>query len=272
MEPVSLQENQYTPLKTASSLQYLRLLPGEGAIHSNTEYADPIHCDIFEATVEDAVSYTALSYVWGTDDASKTISCNGSSYLTIRPNLYNALCRIRDFREARILWVDAICIDQSNVSERNHQVAQMTQIYSNAGKLSVSLGLDDGKKTVLTIMLVKRLAAKEKNGGTSTELVPGVVTTHASKRLLLKFLETIWLKRTWVIQERVLGLEMEGDSATEILVGPYTLLWSELYRCCETVKERVYDLYTNFDLSDVEAIKIAADRILFVHRFIAVNY
>jgi hypothetical protein len=64
----------------------------------------------------------------------------------VRENLWLALKQLaprRPSREARVLWVDAICINQDDISERNHQVAQMGGIYSMASTVRVWLGPGD---------------------------------------------------------------------------------------------------------------------------------
>jgi hypothetical protein len=65
------------------------------------------------------------------------IILNGSIF-PITYNLEQALRSLRDGNggSARTLWVDAICIHQSNISERNHQVAQMPEIYSGATRVN----------------------------------------------------------------------------------------------------------------------------------------
>jgi hypothetical protein len=74
--------------------------------------------------------YDALSYMWG-PGVTKPIEINGS-ICEIRENLSQALVHLRLANQTRVLWVEAICIDQESVEERKHQVAQMGKIYSKA--------------------------------------------------------------------------------------------------------------------------------------------
>ena len=63
--------------------------------------------------------------------------------LKVTPNLEEALRSLRDDSEggqSRTLWVDAICINQTDTLERNHQVAQMQEIYADAQQVIVWLG------------------------------------------------------------------------------------------------------------------------------------
>ncbi|KAE9367276.1 HET-domain-containing protein, partial [Stipitochalara longipes BDJ] len=87
--------------------------------------------------------YEALSYTWGKPEDVKEIELNGYP-VKIRENLWSALVNLRDAREERVLWVDAICINQPDVDERNRQVQLMAHIYSRAKEVIVWLGtLDD---------------------------------------------------------------------------------------------------------------------------------
>ncbi|KAK1856100.1 ankyrin repeat and sam domain containing protein 6 [Colletotrichum chrysophilum] len=100
---------RYSPLDLAGrSFRLLMLHQG---------MAGEISCNIFEASLESdsAMPYEALSYAWGSTDQSETITANGK-ILHVTKNLYSALGHLRN-KENRILWVDAICIDQTNLQE-----------------------------------------------------------------------------------------------------------------------------------------------------------
>ncbi|KAH8746056.1 heterokaryon incompatibility protein-domain-containing protein [Hyaloscypha sp. PMI_1271] len=112
----------------------LRLLKGN--------FTDAIQCELFEGWIsqsEGGMSYEALSYTWGTIQMTAQITVDGS-IMHVTSNLYAALRHLRFEDKDRILWIDAICIDMHNMSERNHQVQQMTYIYSEAEQIVVWLG------------------------------------------------------------------------------------------------------------------------------------
>lgn len=75
----------------------------------------PIECEIFETYLHQAegVPYEALSYVWGTRHSEEMISVDGCLF-EVTENLYQALVYLRRSDEDRVLWIDAICIDQSH--------------------------------------------------------------------------------------------------------------------------------------------------------------
>lgn len=100
--------------------------------------------DIVECSLEivhqcTAPPFNALSYHWGPPDSRKYIFCDGKK-LAVMENCEAALRRLRNSFSGRHLWVDAICIDQRNMTEKNHQLRMMGYIYSAAKEVIVWLG------------------------------------------------------------------------------------------------------------------------------------
>ncbi|KAF2809226.1 heterokaryon incompatibility, partial [Mytilinidion resinicola] len=85
-------------------------------------------------------SFDALSYVWGPPTSSHHILLNDHS-VPITKNLHTVLLRLRS-DELRILWIDQLCIDQSNLEERSSQVRLMGKIYESAKEVVMWLGPD----------------------------------------------------------------------------------------------------------------------------------
>ncbi|KAF1833490.1 HET-domain-containing protein [Decorospora gaudefroyi] len=109
-------------------------------VHEDPPNLDnPISCTIHVVSREDAPSYVALSYVWGDEADVHTILLDGKPF-TVRRNLWDFLMQWRRHGKKGYLWIDALCIDQSCVGERNHQVAMMGQIYSKAALVISWLG------------------------------------------------------------------------------------------------------------------------------------
>ncbi|OAG14674.1 hypothetical protein CC77DRAFT_896702, partial [Alternaria alternata] len=115
----------------AKSFRSLSLLP---------EQQTPLHCNLTETCLDTTPSsYYALSYCWGANHSPVQIICN-SHPLLVTPNLHSVLFEYRRRETGIPLWVDAICIDQSNITERTSQVRMMDQIYSEAECVVVWLG------------------------------------------------------------------------------------------------------------------------------------
>jgi hypothetical protein len=103
---------------------------------------DPIYGELEHVSLSAKHSYEALSYVWG--DASDTSSMILDRTLyPITKNLECALRYLRSKEAPRVLWVDAICINQDDQDEKSEQVPMMGEIYSGATKVYAWLGEAD---------------------------------------------------------------------------------------------------------------------------------
>ncbi|CCT64715.1 related to heterokaryon incompatibility protein [Fusarium fujikuroi] len=90
-------------------------------------------------------AFEALSYVWGGqhDPVAATIEGKASKYLGIiklGKNLATALRHLRYQDKERVLWVDAICINQNDDTERATQVLRMSSIYQDCSRVVIWLG------------------------------------------------------------------------------------------------------------------------------------
>jgi hypothetical protein len=107
------------------------------------EWEHPICCHLSSVSLGSKPDYEALSYTWGTDKKTRDITINGRPF-PVRKNLYTILKRLRRHvvGEDLVLWIDAICINQSNsaMAERTSQVKMMTTIYSSCRQVLVWLG------------------------------------------------------------------------------------------------------------------------------------
>ncbi|KAF2824444.1 HET-domain-containing protein, partial [Ophiobolus disseminans] len=83
--------------------------------------------------------YRCLSYTWGESPAEHQILLNGDTFC-VRKNLFEFLEIAVRLLSYDLLWVDAICIDQTNVTERGHQVKRMDIIYKGAVQVLIWLG------------------------------------------------------------------------------------------------------------------------------------
>ncbi|PMD45975.1 HET-domain-containing protein [Hyaloscypha variabilis F] len=126
----------YRPLAESEEIRLLELQPDH-------QHHGIIKCMLQHVMIPSSLPYEALSYMWG-PQKYKTIELNGKPF-QIRENLWQALSHFRLGAEPRTMWIDAICINQEDISERNHQVMQMGIIYSQASRTIVWLGLADSQ-------------------------------------------------------------------------------------------------------------------------------
>lgn len=102
------QRYQYSRIDLATDAIRLVKLP-------KGDQGEPIRYQIFETYLNQAegIPYEALSYVWGNRQSADMIWLDGYPF-EVTENLYEALMHLRRPNEDRVLWIDAICIDQSH--------------------------------------------------------------------------------------------------------------------------------------------------------------
>ncbi|KAF5708794.1 het-domain-containing protein [Fusarium mundagurra] len=121
----------YKPLDTRDfPIRILQVQPGD--------ISDSLSCKLENYANATEQSWTCLSYTWGNEPPTREIMINGVTF-PVRSNVYNFLQEARRRRLAN-LWIDSICINQSDVEERNSQVELMSRIFSEAKLVIVWLG------------------------------------------------------------------------------------------------------------------------------------
>ncbi|KXJ89330.1 heterokaryon incompatibility protein-domain-containing protein [Microdochium bolleyi] len=167
--PMAMAPFVYLPLETDGHvIRLVTLLPGDFDDDLQVELAQarlspppPTHPVVAEedrskSRQEDQKQYadghyTALSYVWGSTEDPKHISVReeggSSGTLVVTRNLEEALRYLRHAQEPRVMWIDAICINQADMDERSRQVVFMARLYNTARDVVVWLGpdKDDGE-------------------------------------------------------------------------------------------------------------------------------
>lgn len=133
-----LQVYKYRPLRNPSThIRLLYLLPRscKGKVAGERSIA----CELISYQVEQAPAYIGLSYTWGNGSSRRPIAIAGR-VLHITEALFIALEHQREANKTLIMWVDAICINQVDGSEKSRQVQQMGRIFSGAAMVLAWLG------------------------------------------------------------------------------------------------------------------------------------
>ncbi|KAK8029952.1 hypothetical protein PG993_011243 [Apiospora rasikravindrae] len=124
---------QYQALSSARSTRLITLFP---ALQNESD----IHIELWESSIVSKVEYEALSYTWGDQVPTRDVICNGMA-LKITQNVDQALRRLRGNEcQQRTLWIDALCINQQDETEKAAQVSVMGLVYSRAKQVNVWLG------------------------------------------------------------------------------------------------------------------------------------
>ena len=177
-----MSQYSYSPLPSGSdSIRLLRLMP-------HKDETANIQCELFEYPLQNLYGthlYEALSYVWGDSDEKLPIFIQKDSF-NVTVNLHAALSRLRNHSIERILWVDAICIDQTNQKEKEHHLQFMGKIYGQANRVTVWLGEaeDDSNQALEAI----RTVAEDE----STDI------SNNSQKAIFALLQRRWFERIWV--------------------------------------------------------------------------
>jgi Heterokaryon incompatibility protein (HET) len=181
---------------------------------------DDISCVLSTVSLETKPTYEALSYVWGNEKEVNKVALRGPALLgdimfKVKPNLFAALKDLRDEKNDRILWVDAICINQKDEAERTKQVGFMGMIYSNTSHLLISLGLadEDSDAAMDFVIKVERKLPRPSWEGYQDDalLVIDGELKNTSNAASLKAFERLcnrpWFSRGWIIQEAPLPVK-----------------------------------------------------------------
>ena len=273
----SMPSSLYSRLpESQPSIRLLSLFPA-------TEETALISCLLKTVPLDGCPQFEALSYVWGDAKVTKTITVEGHSFhATV--NLADALFHLRYADRPRLMWIDAVCIDQSNLIEREHQVALMGRIYTSADEVVVWLGKDDhqmikadlGMATIRAFGEDSRLHwDQEREQGIEKNLLDSV---HIAS--LCDLLQRPWWDRVWTVQELVLGrcTSFVCGNATcsgEAMLQAAGNFMSHINTCCQhntmgfpnTLVERAYE--ANFLLtarSQRPTISLVNLMVMFRHR------
>lgn len=204
---------RYDPLDhQLHEIRLLNILPGE--------VGSTIRCTLSHVSFDTAPGFTALSYCWGDLEDGHSVLVNGCQ-VKVTANLKTAIWELRRRKET-VIWVDALCINQKDDSERGHQVALMGQIYSQSTKTISWLGQDDEKIAVRVFEFMRLLATRRPL--TDFEKAMKAIRRGNGKQQLpstwlafVTFYKLPYWRRTWIIQELALS------SNCTIAWGPYSL-------------------------------------------------
>ncbi|CZR64159.1 uncharacterized protein PAC_14056 [Phialocephala subalpina] len=213
----------YKPLD--ASKNEIRILMLHSSIKDDNE---PVRATLQHVAMEDDVNpgaiarmapalrlFKALSYTWG--DASKKVNITLDGHqCPVTENLFAALKNVRNSNKAAIAanahtgkgvvscwWIDAICINQDDVLERNSQVAMMTMIYKRSHGVHVWLG-DADEDSDMAMDLIEKIAKYRPVGPGDKEIVyPDCNMEEKVKhwKALTRLFQRPWWNRVWIRQE-----------------------------------------------------------------------
>ncbi|KAK3323319.1 heterokaryon incompatibility protein-domain-containing protein [Cercophora scortea] len=194
------QFSEYTILEERH-FRLLHLLPRKKTAESEPPM---IECKLEVAHLDLPNSFEALSYVWGSPHETRPILLEGHVFHCTK-SLHTALSRLVLEDKTRVLWVDAICIDQSDLDERAEQVKHMRYIYQEADAVLSFLGDPfDGIHAAIEYLCAAADDASIHLNPKHEHFI-SVNNMDASSDQLSEYIVRLfnlpWWKRVWTVQE-----------------------------------------------------------------------
>ncbi|KAK4182805.1 putative heterokaryon incompatibility protein [Podospora australis] len=205
---------RYQPLTSPNAIRLLVLEPSKD--HDAPLTGTLLHTTLEDCDFELIEPYTALSYVWGDPTKTGTLILAGHVF-TITATLANALRDLRDDSRPRRIWADALCIDQTNIPERNRQVSLMGLIYTVAAHTVIYLG-SSTENTDLVLGSAPRA---------SMNMYPFLDQSQRNdivQAAKTEILSRPWFFRVWIFQE----LNLSRDPWVQ--VGQRRTRWKDFCR------------------------------------------
>ena len=244
------------------TIRLFKIRPGSGVIG----------CDFHHTTkLQD---YTGLSYVCGPRYPKHRINVNDDCD-EVSENLFDILTELRRQSRQDEFWVDAICIDQSNYTERNHQVSQMAQIYKNASEVLYCLGpaspaMQMSLNHVASKVILDKLRDIPVHKSWQPDLDDGIFPLASGSVAKIQYLEDSqreqvilqihrlpWMeyfRRTWVVQEVIVSM----DRGT-VMIGSSFIPWRFFWVIMAAYSSMSWTLHVPTDcplVKFISAIKI----------------
>jgi hypothetical protein len=239
-----------------------------------------IQCTLRRVSMKLKPKYVALSYTWDNpfgkadqpEEHGEDIVINKRPFHTAKtlPVRYNLACALRTLPHgiSDWYWIDAICLNQSDVAERNKQVLRMGEIYSEAKKVIAWLGPASDNSS-LAFDLIRHtadcyIASNDSDDSNELEVGRWIESTwtdeacYDSWRAFVSLLHRTWWRRTWVLQETTQAKDLELwcgkvqldwliiERAFFVLTGYHAVEVSERFAPAGA-SDQVYDAFDAFN-------------------------
>ncbi|KAK4506393.1 hypothetical protein PRZ48_000123 [Zasmidium cellare] len=220
-----MQEFTYQPLRTDKSFRLATLHGGQKD--------NQISLTVQEYELDTCPPYVALSYEWGYEH-EKVVSLNGTPF-RIRTNLHDFLQVLRPGpSESRLLFIDAVCINQEDLEERSVQVHLMRDIYEGAERVWAWLGRDSVASDVVADVCQVESVDEVEAQSVSQGAVGHTADLQTLERSAMEVLQRRYWTRMWMMSELMLA------KTITLYCGPRSFSWD---RVVKVLVSRVPDWY-----------------------------
>lgn len=240
---------RYKPLDAfRKQIRALQVKPGtpNGSIECTVR-----HISLLDEPVS---KYEAVSYVWSFVKGSAYIVLDGKT-VSVPAAAEEVLRNFRGPIQERVLWIDAICINQRDLGERGHQVALMGEVYSKTIHTLVWLGKADEStsKAFEGLGVIYRQVLEETDncgrlrkvlyGSTNIfQYSPTDLPNDLDFKAVRALFRRLWFCRRWVIQESALALK------GIVSCGKLSIDMLQLFRAAVWIHHKQHKLPFEFEL------------------------
>ncbi|PMD61290.1 HET-domain-containing protein [Hyaloscypha bicolor E] len=233
----SVEKYQYHGLNGSDAIRLIKL-------HPSTDLEAQVRCELLHTSLtecEDDVinTYTAISYVWGDPNDTRTVLVDEKT-LEITATLDTALRHIRSRDGVARLWADAICINQADIAERTQQVRHMGPIYACAAHTIIFFPSSTPEAELFLDAL--RISNGNVRKGFSKSVIAMGTCNELWTLASHEFLGQVWFTRVWVLQELLFS------RSPWIQCGSARCRWDDFYKHVQSAPEPFIAKSSHLDL------------------------
>jgi hypothetical protein len=188
----------------------------------------------------EAPAYEAISYAWGEVSRTEPISVNGVG-CQIPVNLLAFFRQRQSMLDQSPLWIDALCIDQTNPADKKAQIMHMANIYSKCTQFTIWLG-DESETSAIAVNTLTRIGSME-------QVDPFFELRGRARSAIIDFLNRSWWTRVWIVQEVAMAAD---PGVARIMCGKHKLSWIHMTRAALHLRD-IADFHTDADI-DVDPL------------------
>jgi Heterokaryon incompatibility protein (HET) len=191
----------------------------------------PLRCSLHDSPLYGVPPYEAVSYGWAGESTNLSI---GGRRLTVPNKIERFLWQRRSIFEAQYFWIDSICINQKDPTEKSAQIPLMRDIYSNSSRVLVWLdrratSVSNGDlRDALRFLELESLTCRQ-NSIENFKMHFGSRREDAPFKALRDFFTHSWFEWIWIVQEVATGKKVH------VLYGGVRVDWSCVERAVATV-------------------------------------
>ena len=203
-----------------------------------TSDGENFHGILEEFKMDNLPYFAAISWCWSSRSEGQPVSftCNNQQF-PVSSHLYALLCNLnpKGVPSSVAIWVDAICINQHHLEEKDVHIPRMSEVYGNSHSVTVWLGKAGGESNLVmdarTVATLNEKLAAFPSYTSSTDVTRyGLpASTDSIWQAIGRLCERDWFYRTWVVQEVALA------RTVNLLCGSQWLEWDSLVTLIDAI-------------------------------------